>query len=77
MLILTVLAGIGLAVVIGAAYRRGKADGIRATIDYFAEDMEKQKVDVEQLDSGTSSVSFDLVKAYKKIRHTGKEASDE
>ncbi len=45
MLILTILASIGLYVVVTIVYKKGKKDGITDAIDYFLKEMEKRKID--------------------------------
>ncbi len=49
MLIITILASIGLYVVVTIVYKRGKKDGIEDAIDYFLTEMEKREIDATEL----------------------------
>ncbi len=48
-MLLTILASIGLYVVVIFVYRKGKKDGIDGAIDFFMTEMKKREIDTKSL----------------------------
>ena len=48
-MLLTILASIGLYVVVIFVYKKGKKDGIDDAIDFFITEMDKRKIDTKSL----------------------------
>jgi len=48
-MLLTILASIGLYVVVIFVYRKGKKDGIDDAIDFFIKEMKNRKIDTKSL----------------------------
>ena len=48
-MLLTILASIGLYVVVIFVYRKGKKDGIDDAIDFFIKEMKKREIDTKSL----------------------------
>jgi len=48
-MLLTILASIGLYVVVIFVYKKGKKDGIDDAIDFFLTEMEKREIDTKSL----------------------------
>ena len=48
-MLITILASIGLYVVVIFVYRKGKKDGIDDAIDFFITEMKKRKIDTKSL----------------------------
>ena len=48
-MLLTILASIGLYVVVIFVYKKGKKDGIDDAIDFFITEMKKRKIDTKSL----------------------------
>ena len=49
-MLMTILALIGLFFVITIVYRKGKRDGIKEAADYFVTEMNKRKIDIEDIE---------------------------
>ena len=47
---MTLLATVGLVVIILGAYRRGKREGIKEAVDFFVAEMERKRIDIQVID---------------------------
>lgn len=47
---ITLLATVGLVVIILGAYRRGKREGIKEAVDFFVAEMERKRIDIQVID---------------------------
>ncbi len=63
-MLITLLAAIGLFVVIMSVYRKGKKDGIQDAVDYFVTEMNKRKIDAEVI---IADENFEKLNKSKKL----------
>ncbi len=64
---LTILASIGLYVIVYFVYKKGKKDGIEDAIDYFVTEMKKREIDAEVLIGDDEVKKLDKSKKIKFI----------
>ena len=67
-MLITILATIGLFVIIIGAYKRGKKDGINQTIDFFVTEIKRKKINIEVINDFDSIVKKSKFEIPEKIR---------
>ena len=66
---MTILATIGLFFIIAGVYKKGKRDGINEAIDFFVTELNRKKIDIEEINAYENILTYSKLGIFKKITH--------